>query len=200
MKKRKMKDLSKEENLERRIYLLEEASENKKWKRTKITFFVLSAVVYFIFIMSDRMNSLADVLGWIIVAPICAGFIMFVSVLVTAYMSSGATLEIKEIAKLQGELNAIKFGKTETIEIKRKLKEYKELAHGLRRIGELIEIIIEEYRDFESYEDCESEDEKNELLKYKLDGIKDCLKMIEIEYKLYRIKEIFEEDEKWNKE
>lgn len=108
-----MKDLSKEENLERRIYLLEEASENKKWKRTKITFFVLSAVVYFIFIMSDRMNSLADFLGWIIVAPICAGFVMFISCLVMAYMITGATRENEEINRLKGELNAIRSMKYE---------------------------------------------------------------------------------------
>ena len=103
-----MRDLSREEELERRIYILDKDSDKDKWKRTKTTFFVLSAVVYFIFIMSDRMNSLLDFLGGIVVAPICAGFIMFISLCVTAYMSVGAIQSVEKIAKLQGELDAIR--------------------------------------------------------------------------------------------
>jgi hypothetical protein len=106
-----MRDLLREEELERRIYLLDKASDEDKWKRTKTTFFVLSAVVYFIFLLSDRMNSLLDFLGGFIIAPICAGFIMFISFCVTAYMSIGAIQSVEKIAKLQGELDAIRFMK-----------------------------------------------------------------------------------------
>ena len=108
-----MKDLSREEELERRIYLLDKAVDDEKWKRTKTTFFVLSAVVYFIAIMSDRMECLQDFLGWIIIAPILAGVVMFVSVAVTAYMSIGAIQGVEKIAKLQGELDAIRAMKYE---------------------------------------------------------------------------------------
>lgn len=102
-----MKELSREEELERRIYLLEEASDNKKWKRTKITLFVLSAVVYLEFLRSDRMNSLLEFLAGIIIAPICAGILMFISAIILIYMVNGAAQENKEIARLKGELYAI---------------------------------------------------------------------------------------------
>lgn len=108
-----MSDLSREEELERRIYLLEEASDNKKWERTKRTFFVLSAVVYFIFFITGRMNSLLDFLGWIILAPICAGILMFISAIILIYMVNGAAQENKEIARLKGELYAIQSMKYE---------------------------------------------------------------------------------------
>ena len=125
---------------------------------------------------------------------------MFVSLLVTAYMSSEAIQGVKNIAKLQGELDAIKYGKIETKEIERKLNEYKELVRGLKRIGDITEIIIDIYRDLEHDEDSEYDEEENESLKHQLEDIKGWLKLIEMEYKLYRIKEIFEEDENWNKE
>ena len=108
-----MRNLSREEELERQIYHLEEASEDKKWMRTKRTFFVLSAVVYFSFLMSDRMNSLLEFLAGVIVAPICAGFIMFISCLVDLYIIAGAVQENKEINLLKGELNAIRAMKYE---------------------------------------------------------------------------------------
>jgi hypothetical protein len=111
-----MRDLSREEELERKIYLLEEASDNKKWERTKRTFFVLSAVVYFTFFMSDRMNGLLDFLAGVIIAPICAGFIMFISCLVLLYMETGSVQENKEINLLKGELNAIRAMKYEKME------------------------------------------------------------------------------------
>lgn len=108
-----MRNLSREEELERRIYLLEEASDNKKWKRTKITLFVLSAVVYLEFLKSDRMNSLLEFLAGVIIAPICAGVIMFISCLVLLYMTIGSVQENEEINLLKGELNAIRAMKYE---------------------------------------------------------------------------------------
>jgi hypothetical protein len=111
-----MRNLSREEDLERRIYLLDKAVDDEKWKRTKTTFFVLSAVVYFTVLMSERMSSALDFLLWIVLAPICAGFIMFVSVAVTAYMSIGAIQGVEKIAKLQGELDAIRAMKYEKLD------------------------------------------------------------------------------------
>mgnify|MGYP003289256339 CR=1 FL=1 len=195
-----MRELSREEELERQIYLLDKAVDDEKWKRTKKTFFVLSAVIYFIALMSDRMECLQDFLGWIITAPILAGVVMFISVCVTMYMNIGAIQGVERIAKLQGELKAIKFGKIETTEIGRKLNEYKELVHGLKRMGDIAETITDIYRDLEHQEDYENEDEYNESLKCQLEDIKDWLKLLEMEYKLCRVKEICEEDAKWNKE
>lgn len=108
-----MRNLSREEELERRIYLLDKAVDDDKWKRTKTTFFVLSAAIYCIAFMSDRMECLQDFLGWIIIAPILAGVVMFVSVGVTMYMTTGAIQGVEKIAKLQGELDAIRSMKYE---------------------------------------------------------------------------------------
>ena len=105
-----MRDLSREEKLSQRIYQLEEASEDDKWRRTKTTFFVLSAAVYLIAFMCDGMNCLQDYLLWILAAPISAGFIMFISFSVTFYMFAGAIGSVEQIARLQGELDAIKRG------------------------------------------------------------------------------------------
>jgi hypothetical protein len=108
-----MRDLSREEKLERQIYLLDKALDDEKWKRTKITFFVLSAIVFSVILIYGEINSWQDFLMCIFAAPISAGFIMFVSLLVTAYMSIGTIQGVENIAKLQGELDAIRSMKYE---------------------------------------------------------------------------------------
>ena len=102
-----MKDLSREEELIQQIHRLQDANENRKWMRTKKTLFVLSAVVYLAAFMTDSMNSIQDYLVWIVCAPVAAALIIFMSVMVTLYISSGALSDEKHVARLQGELNAI---------------------------------------------------------------------------------------------
>ena len=102
-----MKDLSREEELRQQIHRLQDINENRKWMRTKKTLFVLSATVYLAAFMTDSMNSIQDYLVWIVCAPVAAVFIMFVSVMVTLYIFSGALSDEKYVARLQGELDAI---------------------------------------------------------------------------------------------
>ncbi len=96
-----------EEKLKQQIAHLERINETKKGKRIRNTFFVLSAVVYFIAFVCDGMNSAQDYLLWILAAPVSAGILMFVSSLVMLYVISGAMNDEKYIARLKGELDAI---------------------------------------------------------------------------------------------
>lgn len=103
-----MRDLSKkEEELRQRIYRLENSINDNKWKRVKKTFFILSAIVYVTIFVCNGMNCVQEFLWWILVAPIFAGILMFISVLVTLYIADGAMKDEKAIARLQGELDAI---------------------------------------------------------------------------------------------
>lgn len=102
-----MKELSREEKLRQQIYNFERIADDKKWRRVKKTFFVLSVVVYIAVFFLDGMNSIQDYLGWIIAAPISAGLIIFISTLVTLYITTGAMNDEKYLARLQGQLDAI---------------------------------------------------------------------------------------------
>ena len=99
-------------------------NSNKKWLRVKRTLFILSGVVYLIVFILDGMNSIQDYLGWIISAPTIAGFIMFISYLVMHYIAANSTREEIEIAKMIGELNAVKSEKYNNLEAE-KIKELK---------------------------------------------------------------------------
>lgn len=113
-----MKDLSREERIDREIVRLEQLIAKKDYdfdkeqgKRIKRTFFVASAVIYLIAFMNDAMNHWKDFLEWILVAPMMSGAIMFVSFGVCFYIMNGAIRRVETIAKLEGELNALKFSK-----------------------------------------------------------------------------------------
>lgn len=108
-----MKDLSRVEKLEQQIYRMAEEYGERKWKRIKRTFFVLTIVVYLIVLFNDGMNCVQDYLQWILAAPFAAGMIMFVSYAVWYYCISNSLEEEKAIAKKIGELEAIKFSKYE---------------------------------------------------------------------------------------
>ena len=108
-----MKDLSREEKLEQEILKMAHECDDKKWLRVKRTFFVLSGVVYLTVFMCGGMNDIRDYLGWLISAPIMAGFIMFISYGILFYIIDGSMKEEKAIAKKIGELNALKFSKYE---------------------------------------------------------------------------------------
>lgn len=115
-----MKDLSKDERLEQRVSNLEQRisekvneCDKKKWLRGKITFFVLSIAIYILALMADIISGVAELLGWLIISPITAGFVMFISYLVLGYIITGAMEDEKAIAKLIGTLEEVKFNKHE---------------------------------------------------------------------------------------
>ena len=109
-----MDNLSKEEKLRQQILKEEDIASQKKWKRTKRTFFVLSGVMYLIALYVELKGGISDiniatVCGLIFAPPLSAGFIMSISYLLLSYILSGAMEDEKTIAKLKGELNAIRY-------------------------------------------------------------------------------------------
>lgn len=112
-----MSDISRQEKinnriaeLEHRIYEKAEEYGNNKWKRVKRTFFVLSGIVYVAaFQIGAIRGSITTYLSWLVIAPIMAGIIMFVSSLVMLYCTSHSKEEEKTLAKMIAELNTIKY-------------------------------------------------------------------------------------------
>lgn len=94
-----------EEELQQRIYELEQLCDKKKWKRTVKTFAVLTIVIYYLaFIQLRIVKSIEDALIAIILCPLIALGLMFVSMLVTLYITSGAISDTEAIARLKGNL------------------------------------------------------------------------------------------------
>lgn len=117
-KESKMKDLSKEERLEQEILEMAEKFGDKKWQRVKITFFILSGVIYLIELYCLLEGGISDInidtICGLLFAPLfAAGFIMFISYGILFYIIDGSMKEEKAIAKKMGELEAIKFSKYE---------------------------------------------------------------------------------------
>ena len=107
-----MEDLSKTERLEKEILVMAEKCGDIKWLRVKRTFFVLSGVVYLLAIyfgLELKTIHIPYYLEWLVLAPIVAGFVMFISYGILYYIIDGQLKEEKAIAKKMGELNAIKF-------------------------------------------------------------------------------------------
>ena len=104
-----MKDLSREEELRKQISRLEDACEKKKWLRVRNTFLVLSGVIYLVAFICGKMSNIKGYLSWIVGAMIIAGLLMFVSMMVSLYVTGGAMEDERVIATLKGELNAIKY-------------------------------------------------------------------------------------------
>lgn len=113
-----MKDLSKAERLEQEILKMAEKCGDKKWMRVKRTFFIVSGVMYLIELYCILKGGISDIsieviCGLLFLPPFVAGFIMFISYGVLAYIIDGAMQDEKAIAKKIGELEAIKFSKYE---------------------------------------------------------------------------------------
>ena len=89
------------------ILAREKACEKEKWLRVKKTFLVLSGAVYLLALEFGEMSGAKEYLGWLLVAPVLAGLIMFGSMLVLLYITSGVREEERYIARLEGELDAI---------------------------------------------------------------------------------------------
>jgi hypothetical protein len=99
-----------EEKLRQRILEMAHTCGDKKWKRVKRTFLVLSGAIYLlVFMYGKEINDIKDFLTILIGVPIASGFIMFIAYAILAYIITGALEEEKAIARLEGELNAIKF-------------------------------------------------------------------------------------------
>ena len=188
-----MKDLSKEERLEQEILEMAEEYGNKKWLRVKRTFFILSGVVYLIVFMLDGMNNIQDYLGWLISAPTIAGFIMFISLGVWSYVLDKTVNERIEIAKLECTLNAIKFIKYNDCEDEKT----KEIKTYLKSLYNLLEIVIDDYRNLE---DFDNEVGENEETKNKLEYLKGSLKLLDNEYKFLKLNKVFDNEVEENEE
>ena len=144
-KERKMKDLSREERLnqriaelERQIYVKDDAFDKEQGKRCKRTFLVLSGVIFLsalYFGLELKMIDISYCLMWLVLAPISAGVMMYISLLITLYIYTGATRRVETIAKLKGELNTLKSEKNNNY-LDEKTKELKERIELLERIQE----------------------------------------------------------------
>lgn len=113
-----MKDLSKEERteqhiakLEKRISELSNDCRKNKWLRTKLTFFVLSGLVYVIALGAEIISGTVGLLSWLIFAPLIAIGVMFISYMVLAYIINGVTKDMFAIGEMEGRLVAIKLSK-----------------------------------------------------------------------------------------
>ena len=118
-----MKDLSREERLEQDILRLEKRiseiskeSRKNKWLRIKITFLILSGVVYFIALEGDIINNTSGLFWWLIIAPLMAIAVMVISYLVLAYIINGVMKDVFAIGKMEGRLSEIQFNKYDNCE------------------------------------------------------------------------------------
>ena len=113
-----MNDLSKEERLEQLILKKAEKYGENKWLRIKRTFFIICGALYLIELYFVLMYGISEIdieaiLGFLFIPPFVAGFIMFISLGVWSYVLDKTVKERIEIAKLEGRLEEIKFGKYE---------------------------------------------------------------------------------------
>lgn len=97
----------KTDEIKRQALQKAEVYGDRKWMRVKRTFLVLSVAIYLIAFINDAMNGWEDYLRWILVAPSLSGGIMFVSYAVIGYMWTKSLEEEKELAKMQGMIDAI---------------------------------------------------------------------------------------------
>lgn len=107
-----MKDSSRAEELRRIIHERVNACGERKWMRVKRTFLVLSGVVYLLQLYhglkSDKIDiDIESLLSWLGIAPVMAGFIMFISYGVLYYIVTESMTEEKNIARLIGKLEGI---------------------------------------------------------------------------------------------
>lgn len=100
-----------EEEIEKRMCEKAEIYDERKWVRVKRTFLVLSAIIYVGAFALDAMDSLRDFLVWILVAPVMAGMLIAIAFAVVSYIVIESMKEEKELARLQGKIDAIKLSK-----------------------------------------------------------------------------------------
>lgn len=129
-----MIDLSREEKiekriaeLERQIYVRDEALDKEQGRRLRSTFFVICGIIYIVLLYFALKNGISingmfssgisfelmegifyTVLGLTAGVGFIAGLIMFVSYAVLAYIVNGAMNRAETIARLNAELNTLK--------------------------------------------------------------------------------------------
>ena len=111
-----MQDLLKEEKLEQHISRLEkriseltdDCKKNKRL-RIKLTFFILSGLVYVI--AMPFCDSILWLFVWLIVAPIIAVVIMTIAYVVLAYIINGVIKDMFAIGEMVGRKDAIELSK-----------------------------------------------------------------------------------------
>jgi fatty acid desaturase len=108
-----MRDLSREEKLEKRISEMAQEGRKNKWMRIRITFYVLSALVYFIALSGDIISGTAGLLSWLIFSPLIAIGVMCISYLVLAFIINGVIKDMFAIGEMEGRKSEIKFSKYE---------------------------------------------------------------------------------------
>ena len=111
-----MKELSKEERIEKHISTLEkrisemlEEGRKNKWLRIRLTFFVLSGLVYLIAL--SFCDSIAKILSWLVFAPLVSIGVMFISYVILAYIINGVLKDAYAIGQMVGRKTAIELSK-----------------------------------------------------------------------------------------
>lgn len=138
-----MEDLSREEQIEQEIeYLDKQISymavrcRKEKWLRTKITFFILSPLVYFIALaIANGLDIKFNLLAWVLFAPLVAIGVMFISYLVLGYIFDGLMKDKFAIGELIGKQDAITFSDRQK-RIDKKTKELKKRIEFLEKFQE----------------------------------------------------------------
>lgn len=112
-----MKDLSREEELKRLIYEKTEACGEKNWLRIKRTFFIFSGVIYLVVLYIGLEFKIIDIdflLFWLVISPVLAGGIMFISYFgILHYIITNALEDARNVGRLEGELYAVRQSKYE---------------------------------------------------------------------------------------
>lgn len=124
----KMKDLSKEERTKQHILKLEERisdmleeGRKHKWLRIRITFYILSIVIFFIVIDGDIINSTLELLSWFFFAPLIAIGVMAISYVILAYTINGVIKDAFAIGQMVGRKDAVEL--SELNEVKQNEKD-----------------------------------------------------------------------------
>jgi hypothetical protein len=97
--------------LQKRFSEMEKEGKKNKWMRIRLTFYILSGLVYLIALNGYEVSKISEMLGWLIIAPIIAIGIMCISYLVLAYIINGVINDTFAIGEIQGRLSAIVISK-----------------------------------------------------------------------------------------
>lgn len=113
-----MSDLSREERIEQHVSKLEKRisemikdGRKNKWQRIRLSFYVLSPLVYYIALSSGRISEIVGILGWLIIAPLIAIGIMCICYLVLRYTIDGVLKDAFAIGRMVGRKEAVELSK-----------------------------------------------------------------------------------------
>lgn len=98
-------------NLENRISEMAEDFRKKRWLRIKITFCVVSVIVFALAFELDKINDIQGFLLWLVISPVLSILIMFIAYLILAYIIDGVKKDIFAIGEMSGMLSEIKYFK-----------------------------------------------------------------------------------------